>query len=238
MIKYIKTIFSLALIGVIGGLFFYLFSRTESHKNQYSSKTIQLDSLNRPLRNVFYFPIEIAYETVFLINPPFKPQEIKMHFDTSIVKLVSEFLFQVGEPILSAKYLGFDSYRLIVRESPGLELSIRITKYSEKVVINYISAEHEFYPNATTKISKKEYELPIAYWDTLSMKVDQYAFWTRRPSIDVDEEVSDWMWYFEGHRKSSYKIVKRSSNPSDAKMCRYLIYISGEKRFKWFFTQQ
>ncbi len=235
MNKYIKNIIGFLMVMTIGPIFFLLFMQKESSNYPATGKTIQLDSLNRPIGDELYFPIGIGYETGFRFDESINSAVKVKFFDTSRIESVSAFMQQAEEPILSAKYLGHDSYRLLVLEPPVFKLSIRITKYDDKVGIKYFSATLDPHTQTITSVSKKDYELSTSYWDTLSMFIDQFAFWTKQPSILADEESSDWVWYLEGHRKSSYKIMKRWSNPSDYKVGRYLIYIAGETRYKWFY---
>lgn len=162
--------------------------------------TNKLDSLNRPLElDAFYFP-QVTFK--------YYSSEIYPKMDSIVTSVLSKTLYNLNEPILSTKYLGYETYRIVLWNELPIK-TIRIIKEHDSVlfVIKYAKNYDLFNPGIIDRVIHKKFSVKI--WDTLISKINNTLIWNApkyNPHIDYSQSAC---YILEGHKKNKYSILAK-----------------------------
>ncbi len=200
-------------------LILFLISCSEETKREVQAYPIEfkdneLDSLNRPLyenKMGDYHILKSNY--IPYLNPKEKfiqGTEAIMGYDSMNVHLISKILYDATEPVLSYRFLGKESYRLLIfpgtvkpiiirfeKIGDGFNKIIKLLHYNEDTHVYQI--EHEFKSIAS-----------LSDWNEFQKNLNNNHFWD---TIDIilgrGNVIDGTAIIFEAHCSDGYKIIKR-----------------------------
>lgn len=196
--------------------------------------------------DTLYFPFEVFRDS---IN---RNAEWEIRMDTFDVNWFSQILYEMGEPILTDKYLDKEIYRMSLFRSFDPDIVVRIEKTNdsislfEKTYFQFKSiGEDDIDENSdisiqcihvvvdSSKITKSSKNLSTDVWNRLEDVVEKNKFHSMSTTVAMDFGPDGDIWLLEKYTKNGYYVVKRSSYgkgvDSLRNICNFLIETSDLK---------
>jgi hypothetical protein len=152
--------------------------------------------------NTQYFPIDLFIDT-FLIN-----SEKFISTDKTSLLDLSNFLYDLKEPMLNNIFLNKEIYRLICLGAFGPDIILKLEKYNDQVYLTY----EEGYPNEKDhKVIRNKELKPLTFWNDFKKLLENNKFYcmpevlpfTSPPAPDSP------IYILERHSSNGYKAIRR-----------------------------
>lgn len=220
------------------------------------------DSVGTPVdKAVFYYPIEKFIDStcapgdrIAADGSSVSNEKVKWHveLDTFIVKLFSEKLFKLSEPILYNRYLNKEIYRIVVSYSFFPDMVFRIERTGDSItlvsksyfehtssILDSVATVHGLPLNYThtvldsISIKQSTKKIPLKSWNDFENLLTKNKFQAKPTTIAMDFGPDGGIIIIERHCPQGYYVVKRSSFGSGyddlERISDFLINLSGLK---------
>lgn len=220
-------------------------NKKEIKENEFPLKNRihKFDSVNRPMDSTsFYFPLEwfdysrfglaqlekeIKEKTLDTNHSIEEHINVLKRLDTTIVKEASQTLYRFQEPILSAKYLGDDTYRVFIIQSGPGPISIRMTLKDDKVktIVKFGAFEERL--GVTPNLLKTNIvQQSNSVWDTLNILARSVNYLKGCERIQDDFGIDGFSWLIEKNTSDGYNAVRRHDiSKSSQKISLIMLYM-------------
>lgn len=190
--------------------------------------------------NQVYLPLNLFKYSKFSLEELEKKKNVKKisnkeyknqidgltRLDRDIVRKVSRTLYRYKEPILSAKYWGYESYRVLIELSGPAPISLRFILKDNKpeIIIKKGVYEDRFYPPFLSSTESKI--ISVSEWDTLNTLANKVNYLSGIESITNDFSLDGFSWTLEISKSDGYRVVRRDNiNDESRKISLIMLYM-------------
>lgn len=220
------SIKSLLIVLLIGTLFLGCNRSKEINNTDYPmhGKILRYDSYGRSMDSTdLYFPAEFFKYSMFFIEEVEKQKmekEISLDeytnrindlykLDREIVARDSKILYRFKEPILSSRYMGYDTYRVLIALSGPAPFTIRMIHKEKNIELIVKDGSVEYpYDIPNLRLEQNIY-CQESVWDTLGVLAKKVKYLKDSEKIKNDIYPDGFSWLLEINNRDGYQVIRR-----------------------------